>query len=388
MLINILHIISGLIGFIITAILIHNHKSNPVMNIYMLLLIFIISFRFFSFGIINILTDQIVLNLYLKYSNLTALVIPICYLYFKNVVTNTKQLYKNEWIHFIFPICYFLITLQIYNHLIPSYTLKISLFLIFSAYLLHYIYLSYAILKKNVWHKKSENITIYKQRKQIYNWTLFLFIALALASTRLIVSLFIEIYQNETIRGLSYQWVSSIIWIAILIKILVTPEILYGYQLLNEKLKENRNSNLTYSEIWKSHATIEINNVQHLALKDKINDNLVKYFEEIERISIGHDFFRDPKLTLSNIATELKIPKSHLSYLFKYHTTISFSEYKKVIRIQDAINLIDEGYLNNNTLDSLSKKVGFTSYNPFFTGFKEIIGISPLEYINKTHSLV
>ena len=388
MIINLLYIISGLIGFIITAILINNHKSNPIMNIYMILLIFIISSRFFAFGIINLIADNDILNLYIKYSNLTLLVIPICYLYFKSVVANTKRLNEKEWLHFIFPICYFLITFEIYNFIVSSYSLKIILFFIFSAYLLNYIYLSYILLKKNVWNRKGENKTIQKQNKQTYNWTLFLFIALLFASVRLIISLFIEIYQDETIRGLSYQWVSSIIWTAILIKILVTPEILYGYQLLNEKLKENRNSNLTYNEIWKLQATVDFNNLQHLALKDKINDNLIKYFEEIERISIGHDFFRDPKLTLSNMATELKIPKSHLSYLFKYHTTISFSEYKKVIRIQDAVDLIDEGYLNNSTLDSLSKKVGFTSYNPFFTSFKEIIGISPLEYLNKTHSLV
>ena len=35
-------------------------------------------------------------------------------------------------------------------------------------------------------------------------------------------------------------------------------------------------------------------------------------------------------------------------------------------------------------LDSLSKKVGFTSYNPFFTSFKEVSGVSPLEYYKMT----
>ena len=69
-----------------------------------------------------------------------------------------------------------------------------------------------------------------------------------------------------------------------------------------------------------------------------------------------------------------------MSYLFKYHSTLSFSEYKKVIRIHDAIKHIELDYLKSNTLDSLSKKVGFTSYNPFFTSFKEISGVSPIEY--------
>lgn len=386
MLINSLFIIAGLIGFIISTILFINHKSNPVMNIYMVLLIFIISCRFFIFGTINLISSIDILTIYTKYSNLTSVVIPICYLYFKNLAQNNKQFDRHELLHFIFPVCYFIISIEIYNYITPRLTLKLFLILIFSAFLCNYLYLSYITLKNNIWNKRGENKTIKKQNKKVHNWTLFLFIALILASSRLLISLSIEAFDNDLSRGLSYQWISSLIWIVILIKILVTPEILYGYKMLNEKIKENRNSNLVFNEIWQIQAIMEINNSQHLILKEKINDNLQHYFEEIEKLSLQYVFFRDPKVGLNDLATKLSIPKSHLSYLFKYHTTISFSDYKKTIRIQDGINLIENGYLKNNTLDSLSKKIGFTSYNPFFTSFKEIIGIAPAEYINKIHS--
>lgn len=356
------------------------------MNIYMVLLIFIISCRFFIYGIINLISNNDLINIYIKYSNLTSVVIPICYLYFQNLGVK-KQFNPKELLHFLFPIGYFFITFEIYNYVTPTFSIRLSMLLIFLAFLLNYIYLSYTLLKNNVWDKSFENKTIKKQNKKIYNWTLFLFIALILASIRLSVSLFIEISQNGTTKGLSFQWISSLIWIAILIKILVTPEILYGYNLLNEKLKENRNSNLVFNEIWQIQPICEIKNIQHLILKEKIDNNLQNYFEEIEKIALHFDAFRNPKLTLTDLATKLSIPKSHLSYLFKYHATISFSEYKKVIRIQDAIKLIEEGYLKNNTLDSLSKKIGFTSYNPFFTSFKDIIGIPPLEYINQINSV-
>ncbi|WPR70474.1 AraC family transcriptional regulator [Flavobacterium sp. NG2] len=388
MFLNSIYIIAGLIGFIISAILLNNHKTNPIMNLYMVLLIFIISCRFFTFGVVNLIDDKDVITLYIKYSNLASLVIPFSYLYFKKLVTNNKPFEKEELYHFIFPIGYFFITLKVSNFISPRYPIKIIMFLFFLAFLLTYIILSYHLLKKNIWSRKEENKTINKQYINTYNWSLFLFIALILASTRLSISLFIETSENSPSKGLSYQWISSLIWIAILVKILITPEILYGYKLLNEKLKENRNSNLKFNEIWQLQAAFDINNTQHLILKEKINDNLQFYFEEIERISVQHNFFRDSKLTLSDLATELRIPKSHLSYLFKYHSTVSFSEYKKVIRIQDAINLIENGYLKNNTLDSLSKKVGFTSYNPFFTSFKETTGMAPLEYMNKINSIV
>ena len=49
--------------------------------------------------------------------------------------------------------------------------------------------------------------------------------------------------------------------------------------------------------------------------------------------------------------------------------------------IIDAVALIEEGYLKTNTLDSLSKKVGFNTYNSFFMGFKEITGKAPQNYV-------
>jgi hypothetical protein len=49
--------------------------------------------------------------------------------------------------------------------------------------------------------------------------------------------------------------------------------------------------------------------------------------------------------------------------------------------IIDAVALIEEGYLKTNTLDSLSKKVGFNTYNSFYVGFKEIMSKTPQNYV-------
>ena len=164
--------------------------------------------------------------------------------------------------------------------------------------------------------------------------------------------------------------------------ITATLEVLaiYGYNALYKKIDENRNRNLTLASIWNTTPKIDINNLQHLQLKEKIDLNILTYIEDVEKISIKDKIFRNPDIKISDVANKLNIPKSHISYLFKYHSNISFSEYKKTIRIQDAIKLIDEDYLKENTLESLSKKIGFTSYNPFFTSFKEFTGTSPIEY--------
>ncbi len=137
-------------------------------------------------------------------------------------------------------------------------------------------------------------------------------------------------------------------------------------------------------DIWIIASSRSLNNSQHLILKEKIDRNIIDYIKEIEKISFNYELFRESKVTISDLAIKLNIPKSHLSYLFKYHSKITFSDYKKLIRIHDAINQIESNYLKNNTLESLSKRVGFTSYNPFFTSFKEVSGQSPLEYYKMT----
>ncbi|MDG2193936.1 MAG: AraC family transcriptional regulator, partial [Polaribacter sp.] len=62
-------------------------------------------------------------------------------------------------------------------------------------------------------------------------------------------------------------------------------------------------------------------------------------------------------------------------------------EYRMHGRIQDAIQFIENGFLKTGTLESLSSKVGFSSYNPFFRAFKKITKLSPQEYISKNRKI-
>jgi AraC-like DNA-binding protein len=87
-------------------------------------------------------------------------------------------------------------------------------------------------------------------------------------------------------------------------------------------------------------------------------------------------------MTINELALKTKIPISHLSFIFKYHSDISFSSYRKMARILDAVSLIEEGFLKTNTLDALSEKVGFNTYNSFYIGFKEITSKTPQNYVN------
>ncbi|WP_338409938.1 AraC family transcriptional regulator [uncultured Flavobacterium sp.] len=199
--------------------------------------------------------------------------------------------------------------------------------------------------------------------------------------------MFLEKKQLGIFVGVYGIYLSSIVWCLIYFKILYTPEILYGYKFLRKKSKENKDYIIIKTFQWQLKKNYEINNNQELQLRDKIIKNIENYVTEIELVIDENQFFRDPNFTLNELAFKLNIPKSHLLYLFKYHSKISFLDLKKTIRIQDAVILINNGYLKKNTYDSLAKKVGFLSYNPFFTSFKDIVGISPNKYNSNTTTI-
>ena len=47
------------------------------------------------------------------------------------------------------------------------------------------------------------------------------------------------------------------------------------------------------------------------------------------------------------------------------------------------MQLIQEGYLVSNIMETLATEVGFSTYSSFFKNFKEITKIAPQEYSQK-----
>jgi AraC-like DNA-binding protein len=177
-----------------------------------------------------------------------------------------------------------------------------------------------------------------------------------------------------------YLWIGALLWIMLFVKIVTTPDILYGYNLLQGKIKGYDKNNITFDTIWKKEADKIVLNVQDAVLKERLTDTIQDYIIEIERISLNTNLFFSIDFTIVDLANKLNIPKSHLFYVFKYHSKLSFTDFKKMIRIQKAIAMIGEGYLKTNTMEALALDVGFYSYSPFFKSFKIITGESPCEY--------
>lgn len=368
-------------GFVTLFIILFGYKSNRVINIYLAFIIFFCSFRLFIVGVKE-LTQHPYLVYFIQNFNLLFVYIgPSFYLYYDKLIKNEKYISAKDIYHFIIPTFFVLMgKLSIPKKLF--YTHHRIILLLFIIYGVCYAVIIFLKLKRDIWNRKAYIEIAIKQNKLIKNWSIFTFITLTLISFRLIISLIIETNSGKFVSGILGITGTSIVFMVILIKILTTPEILYGYSILNKKINENSiNSNKILH--WKLETKIKITNVQDLKLTLKIDQNIEKYINDINIVSEQNNFFRNSEFKLTDFAMKLKIPKSHLSYLFKYHSEISFSDYKKIIRIKDALQLIQGGYLNSNTFDSLSREVGFASYHPFFTSFKDVVGKTPNEFCNK-----
>ena len=379
---SIILLISATIGFLCTALILGKNKpeDHSLMNKYLIVIIAFQSCRFLVYGIlqayptIEIRWLRNILDL-----GIIALM-PCFYLYFKNII-HENRFNLGELIHFsvsaFFILIFFLLFIVFENNYVD---IKIFLFTVYGFYLV-YAYLSFKLMYKNVWSRKTEIKVIQKQNKLIKNWSIFLYVSFIVILT---VHIMTGYFINKSLYfDKQFMWISALFWMGIYVKIILTPEILYGYNFLNKTIAAATEKVVLHS-VWKIEGTVlPITSEKDKKLEKKITPLLMGYLHQIEELSFHSHAFRNPNLGLEDIADTLHIPISHINFIFKYHCNESFTDYKKIVRIHDGTKLLDAGYLNTHKVETLSAAVGFSSYNTFYLAFKSITGITTQEYVKR-----
>ena len=380
MLSHIIVLFTGLLGFVVLIITLSQYRTNKIFNIYFAIIVLLVSIRHTLIGVKNLTNDILITETYRKADILFIVTAPLVYLYFKNLVKSQRKFVKSDLLHFVLPI---LFILEVKCNLIEN-TIGIKrdfgILIFFIALIITYNLLTFLKLKNNVWNKKGSLEIMVNQNLLIKKWSIYVYICVNFIVLRLFFSLFIEYKSNSILSGQYVVWAGSLIWAIIFIKINTSRDILYGYTFLNNE-KANSGNTIKISQ-WTSSKSPKITNIQDLQLNLKINAIVNQYIIDIDSTLEKNRYFRDPNFSFNDFALKLNIPKSHLSFIFKYHSKLTFSDFKKISRINDAVQLIELDYLKTNTFDSLSKTVGFSSYNPFFTSFKDVVGKAPQEYLD------
>lgn len=383
MLETLIFLITAILGFICLAVILGKSKyqNKIIINKYLIVIIGHQAFRFLTYALSKLYPQFKVesINNFIEVGY--ALILPCYYLYFRNMINEVKLKEINP-IHIILPLT--LIAVFIVKSHVPvthEMSLRKAFLAILISTILFYAYLGFSMLIKNIWTRNSEINTIQKQNQLIKNWSIFLYISFV---GNTIIRIFTGFFlNNDQPYSSNYIWITALIYLGLFIKILLSPEILYGYDLLNKSI-DAIPEKIALHTVWKIKGTVtEINSEKDKKIQEKLNGLLANYIHRVEELSFNSDVFRDPKLDIEEISSRLKIPASHINYIFKFHCLESFTDFKKIVRIHDATKLIEKGYLNDKTIESLSEKVGFSSYITFHLAFKNITGMSTQEYLKR-----
>ena len=95
-------------------------------------------------------------------------------------------------------------------------------------------------------------------------------------------------------------------------------------------------------------------------------------------ISLTHDRFTDPELSISSVAEQLGYDAKYLSSLFKKRKNVAYTHYLQQLRIRHAVFLMEEGIASVKNIALLS---GFRDAFYFSKVFTSVEGVSPKSYI-------
>ena len=131
--------------------------------------------------------------------------------------------------------------------------------------------------------------------------------------------------------------------------------------LINNILKSDK------EEIWNNiYTLLDILKNQNETNKIDVN-NIIKYIQE----NYNKDIYQE------QVAEIFHTSPSYLSRLIKKETSVTFSKYINILRINKAKELLQN---NKMTVKEVYEAVGFNNRNTFIRTFKSIVGSTPSEY--------
>ncbi len=170
------------------------------------------------------------------------------------------------------------------------------------------------------------------------------------------------IASREQINGSILSYILTMLFALIPILILVFPEILYGMH----KFKTNS----------KTKITIQKDNHESLVHASALILDLVKREENL----------LNPDFSLADISKSFNLKNQDIIYCFNTILKVKFTTLKKELRVDLAKKELINGTLMSHSMEGIWTKCGFSSKTNFFVAFKEVTGITPLEFskeINK-----
>lgn len=386
-----------ILGFIVSFLLLINIKESNRVNIFLFAFFFINNlYSLAHYATIYSGSPTLIAILLVNLTPLFLTVGPILYFYVRGVLRDDFRLSKLDLLHFI-PA--FILLINILPHLFSSFDSKLeyatrvlqnpaeilnnkNLFIpsvvnfIFRPLIgLIYVVICIRLMFLKFKYEKPED----KQSILIFKWLSFLiFNTLLVYASFLVFTIFsfqTLDYKIAEVKGYYVLNISLIGLVMFNVSLLFFPNILYGLPQLDFVVPNKLREPMFPESAKKATRSFEIS-----------SEKLELLHAKIEQYYLSKPYL-NPEFSLSTMSADTDIPVHHLSYYFNEHLNINFNAWKNDHKINYVIELIENGSNELLTLDALAKQAGFGSRTTFFNAFKQKMGLTPSEFLNKQNNI-
>ena len=121
--------------------------------------------------------------------------------------------------------------------------------------------------------------------------------------------------------------------------------------------------------------------ISRIKNSDDPDEGLKNIYHQIESLFLNTDSYLDFNYTSARISADTGIRSELIRNSIKVYSEMSVPLFINSYRIKYAIKLIDEGYLQNYSMEALAEKSGFSSQENFNRVFKLLKSCTPTEYL-------
>ena len=159
--------------------------------------------------------------------------------------------------------------------------------------------------------------------------------------------------------------------------ILLKPNLLYGDYFFNADIARSKSE--SKNNHWSSSKNKQILK-KDLRLYKEIKLDISSIIFKI--IKVEKNYINDKLIIykIENIALLIDENTKVVEFIFNYHNNLSFSKYMIKINMLKAGQLIESGYLKQNSVNDLANMFGYSSRSAFYSKFKEFNDSAPSQY--------
>ncbi|MDB9794226.1 AraC family transcriptional regulator [Flavobacteriaceae bacterium] len=159
--------------------------------------------------------------------------------------------------------------------------------------------------------------------------------------------------------------------------ILLKPKLLYGDYFFNADIARTKSD--SKNNHWSSSKNKQILK-KDLRLYKEIKLDISSIIFKIIKVEKNYINNKLIIYKIENIALLIDENTKVVEFIFNYHNNLSFSKYMIKINMLKAGQLIESGYLKQNSVNDLANMFGYSSRSAFYSKFKEFNDSAPSQY--------